>query len=446
MQSKILSRALIALFMSTCITGYADEKAPDSSINENGQPKAYSQEPSPYPLYKDTTFNPYPKVKDGVKTTTHMKCIYRTNKEPENPSSMYAMAIDKSGTKNYVLHGYWHSNSAITNMFYTDTSHKELMDICAGTLKRMHIESDIILPYAADNGFSYQYTIWSSEQAEDQDKNIERMVIFGDSLSDVGNVYNATYFHAPNINTWFNGHFTNGRVWHEYLGRDLGIVTYNWAVGGATGDGNLILPGIREQIRSFLAYTNNVKGYDINKTAFSILFGGNDFINENREPVDVVNDIYDGALQLIRNGAKNIIFIDLPDISVAPVVNAHGNKDVIYAKTVEFNKQLKQMIEALKKNYGDKVSIFIFPINKTFDDILKNPENYGITNINEPCLNGKAGSISIMNRYYAKNACKEAKVNYVFWDDIHPTTKVHEIIAKSLLTPYKSVINNPEKK
>ena len=84
--------------------------------------------------------------------------------------------------------------------------------------------------------------------------------VFGDSLSDTGNVFLAAGAGAPPV--YFNGRFSNGPVWHEYLtGNTLALSPFltgivgdasngiNFAHGGArtygfaSSPGGPILPG-----------------------------------------------------------------------------------------------------------------------------------------------------------------------------------------------------------
>jgi phospholipase/lecithinase/hemolysin len=72
------------------------------------------------------------------------------------------------------------------------------------------------------------------------------MVVFGDSLSDVGNINTLSlslYPPAP----YYNGRFSNGPLWNEWLSQDLGLSAatpflqggLNYAFGGAETDFNV---------------------------------------------------------------------------------------------------------------------------------------------------------------------------------------------------------------
>ncbi len=63
------------------------------------------------------------------------------------------------------------------------------------------------------------------------------IVAFGDSLTDTGNMFGLTNECYPVAGFYFDGHFSNGMIWIEYVAEAMGIepesVT-NYAVGGAT--------------------------------------------------------------------------------------------------------------------------------------------------------------------------------------------------------------------
>ncbi len=65
---------------------------------------------------------------------------------------------------------------------------------------------------------------------------INQLYVFGDSLSDVGNVFRATGRQYPASPPYFQGRFANGPVWVEYLADDLKLPrnpSTNFAFGGA---------------------------------------------------------------------------------------------------------------------------------------------------------------------------------------------------------------------
>ena len=69
---------------------------------------------------------------------------------------------------------------------------------------------------------------------------IKRLVVFGDSFSDSGNLFKATAGLIPK-NPYWEGRFSNGPVWSEYLAYSLNIKLDNWAYSGSpTSSQNLL--------------------------------------------------------------------------------------------------------------------------------------------------------------------------------------------------------------
>ena len=64
---------------------------------------------------------------------------------------------------------------------------------------------------------------------------ITGIVSFGDSLSDVGNAYLGSGMTQPApVSAYYQGHFSNGPIWVEYLAKDLGVATPTAALAGGT--------------------------------------------------------------------------------------------------------------------------------------------------------------------------------------------------------------------
>src|ERR1700739_4767223 len=65
-----------------------------------------------------------------------------------------------------------------------------------------------------------------------------KIVIFGDSLSDKGNLYKATMNKMPKSPPYYKGRFSNGLTWSDmaatYFADKNKVNTENYAVGGET--------------------------------------------------------------------------------------------------------------------------------------------------------------------------------------------------------------------
>ncbi|HEX3625059.1 MAG TPA: SGNH/GDSL hydrolase family protein [Verrucomicrobiae bacterium] len=141
---------------------------------------------------------------------------------------------------------------------------------------------------------------------------------FGDSLSDTGRSP------ATPAGSYYNGRWSNGPLWVEYLSADLGI-TYNasnnWAVAGS------ITSDLLSQI------TNVPASPSLHTALFSVLSGGNDFLDnveslgENDAGWDIlvtnsVSNIMLTVTSLYTNGAREVIVGALPNLGQTPEANA----------------------------------------------------------------------------------------------------------------------------
>src|SRR5579875_2047848 len=165
---------------------------------------------------------------------------------------------------------------------------------------------------------------WSSE-----------IIVFGDSLSDVGNAYAATGGKVPPA-PYYAGRFSNGPLWVERLAPRLnapiptpsskGGTDYAYA-GAATGatplgtqlgtpagsspfmtsDGKFIanVPSLPSQVASYIA---GLKGAMPSAGTMAIVWAGaNDFFDGQRDPTIPAKNIAAAVSHLIAAGVKNFL-------------------------------------------------------------------------------------------------------------------------------------------
>lgn len=377
---------------------------------------------------------------DGVETYTYIKCSYRKNMDSTfDATSSWQWGILKDSKNDYAkIKGRWHSSYMLTNIFFTEASYKEINEICTNTLKNKKISYTDLIPYASDYTLSFYYNFWHEGKNVPTvtigDSVLDRMIIFGDSLSDAINVYNGSYGTVPNSKSWYLGHFTNGLVWHEYLSKKhLFIPSYSWATGNAeSGNGNIFL-GFNQQVKSFQSYISKSKDYNIEKSLFLILFGGNDIISGNKKTDDMIQNYTLALNHLIGMGAKKIAVLNLPNLAIVPVTKSMTQKErsIIENKTKDFNQKLGQLITTLKPKYPN-VKFISLDLYSAFNEIVSQSHKYGFKNNSDACLHLKRSSLSYISGASPTQDCKNNDANYIFWDNMHPTSKAHEAISSLL--------------
>jgi outer membrane lipase/esterase len=287
------------------------------------------------------------------------------------------------------------------------------------------------------------------------------IVVVGDSLSDTGNVADLTEvkygFRLPGpAFDYTDGRFTDGMdtvpaahnyfgVWVEQLaatfpakppikasldgGKDY---SYGFAFtkGGTSdftfGPGDelgVTINNVGLQITDYLATHPKID----DKTLFVVWAGANDVINATSSN-DIINAAVDQAInvqRLIDAGATQLIVPNLPNLGAIPRFNGSPVTSIPATKaTVLYNSVLKAGLDIVTLfNPGKK--IVQFDVYGLITKVLASPAKYGLANVT-----GSAQGDYTVN-----------PDTFLFWDDLHPTTRGHGILAAgaaSLLAPCKS--------
>lgn len=275
---------------------------------------------------------------------------------------------------------------------------------------------------------------------------------FGDSLTDVGNIYAATGGLAPAA-PYVNGQFSNGNVWVQDLAADLGLAPLkasllggtDYAYGGAesgvtsfnTVPADIDLTGTTGQLAQ---YSSTHASADPN-ALYTIWIGANDLkailgtsptSTQAAADADAVVANIDSAIDTLSAlGAKNFLIVGVPDLGKTPSAIADGPAGVA-AST-----ELSAYFDGALLNGGGGLpslaslatqnSIHLSFLNtySVLDSIVANPAAYGLTNVTSPCLTGAVN-------YSGGTVCSTPS-QYLFWDDLHPTAAGHAIIASAAL-------------
>lgn len=303
---------------------------------------------------------------------------------------------------------------------------------------------------------SVQFLLSSAAYSQSITDNVEkayfdRAIIFGDSLSDNG-AFSEFFIEKLKKMYTTDGRFSNGRVWNEYLFRDQargtkfrptrqptgdfgsntpnGGTSVNYAIGGTKYENHKIpgmIPSIAEEVTEFIRGTNTVYPQTISPhTIVSLWAGGNDALDaiKHDESTRVKaafsgNELFTSLERLYQVGARQFLVPDMPDFSKVP---RYANAPGVIAReaTDDFNKAIATSIAAFKEKHPDAV-VYAPDVAGILDMVVKHPGVFGFSNatgncVDTPsCLDQPRGS-AIQNEY-------------VFWDDIHPTTRTHNYIA-----------------
>ncbi|KAJ2250733.1 hypothetical protein IW137_001034 [Coemansia sp. RSA 1287] len=290
--------------------------------------------------------------------------------------------------------------------------------------------------------------------------NVERSItkpklyIFGDSLSDVGTLKQLTLGLAPGAPYW-NGRFSSGPVWNEYLSLLLNYDLYNKALGGSTSDNRhstlidvlgIHIPSTQDQINYF-QFTRPLYKLDFtrNQDIAVLEVGANDYFSE-------VDNLASGSLnitsftdtlsttvvnqleQLRKIGFKNIIVVNMAAIQYTPMATEANQQELASSTVTAYNAQLAVKANAWVKTAAD-VSMFTIDDIGKFVEVTANSKNIisalGLTNVTGACLDTldtsspKAMITSCMN-VSSESVCTDPSKFY-FFDDVHPSERVQRV-------------------
>ena len=290
-----------------------------------------------------------------------------------------------------------------------------------------------------------------------QEKDYTTIVVFGDSLSDTGNVLHLSEakYSLPipgpiPFGNYTLGRFTDGpdtlpaaqhyfNTWVEQLAAtfpshpavtnslDGGTdYAYGFATTGS-GTSTLVLDqslgisvqieNIGQQITDYLATHPHID----NHTLF-IIWGGAIDLLDAQSPTDVINAAIRQTLniqRLIAAGASQILVPNLPALGLTPRLNGSLTTSVpANAATVLYNSWLATGVAVLHDFYPRR-HIYQLNVFSLFNQIVAAPSAFGLTDVSDP----SQGLLPPTD-----------PDTYLFWDDLHPTTRGHNILADSAST------------
>lgn len=246
----------------------------------------------------------------------------------------------------------------------------------------------------------------------------DRLIVFGDSLSDVGNLDAATFGLQPGSD-YFEGRFSNGPVYSEQLAEKLGLGPLrpsrddglNYAHGGARTsgttffEGGLFIQDFDEQLEVFFE-DQQLSGGDL----VVVFVGSNDFIlGEAQNAEGRANRVVTQLERLVDSGAENLLSINLPLMGETP--DGRSDRESLNARAEAFNTRLAQGVENLQERAD--VNLFSLDIAELLTILLEEPNAFGFENTTQR----------------GQSAADDS--GYLFWDGNHPTTAAHALFAEA---------------
>lgn len=283
--------------------------------------------------------------------------------------------------------------------------------------------------------------------------------IFGDSLSDTGNLslVIAAQIANPAIDPkpdpqpdpaqpYAPGRFSNGPLWVEGLAAGLGLAGQanpfllggnNYAFAGARTGTSDAPPGVLAQVAGLWGTSPTpVPGLADPNALYVVVGGGNDMrdarsafrgdtaadiFGRQTAAVAAISDLATSIAYLAASGAQHILIANLPNLGNTPEAALLGLKDASADASARFNALVPTLfgLESLFSN----LNVELLDMAGVAVNVLARPGDFGVTNTDLPC-----GTF-----FFSAGAnC----ANSLFSDVLHPSALVHGLFAQAALEIY----------
>lgn len=275
---------------------------------------------------------------------------------------------------------------------------------------------------------------------------LNKVVVFGDSLSDTGNLYEYMKHQFPLSPPYFKGRLTNGPVWVElmvqsfYPSAAVDAHLFDYAFAGAAvieGDDEPLFTLHSEVENYLLAHQNKAD----EKALYVVWIGSNNYLalpeDAEQAVLDVTNGIKHSLQRLADSGAKHVIVLNLPNLGETPIAREMKSQSALTSFSDRHNQQLLQSIAELKMSYP-AVQWLHFDIRSALDDLLMHPEANGFVNVTDSCYESSMDDNSLTQSPVGLRVASTVKATlhnsacegYLFFDLLHPSASAHKILAQ----------------
>lgn len=270
------------------------------------------------------------------------------------------------------------------------------------------------------------------------------LTVFGDSLSDTGNILAFTSGALP-VAPYLPGRFSDGPNWIDVLAAGLGLPDgakpallggSNYAFGGARtrllDDPNdpFDPPGVLAQVAGLWGPTHPVADAT---GLYVVVGGGNDMRDARSAPGSndttrqaaaeaAAKNIEDSVALLASRGARTVMISTLPDLGATPEAFFLGKVAESSDATARYNAEVMAIEGTLEALFAD-LDVIVFDMAGIAADIRANPSAFGFTNVGLPCdlfpdPRGPTGGV-----------CETS----LFSDSLHPSGAAHAILGRAAL-------------
>lgn len=210
----------------------------------------------------------------------------------------------------------------------------------------------------------------------------------------------------------------------------------------------------------------------INPDAVYFIFsGGNDYLNAlkfddnydfgsmSKYIDNVLNNLTASIFKLTQAGAKHFVIMGVPPLADTPKFSNTNDSEVMRIAVETHNNRLQILVREWQENY-QKADFLFIDTHRYAQAVIREPQKYGFTNTQDACIDVKLPMLHalaqspfaanyVLNyahtlQYRNKNVASSVNYtvcdtpdSYVFWDEVHPSTRAHYFLAYEVCNAMK---------
>ena len=270
-----------------------------------------------------------------------------------------------------------------------------------------------------------------------QSSTFSKLVVFGDSISDTGNL---AFIDLPP--PYFENRISNGPVAVDFIAASIGSNAdasrhlfgqasgFNYAVSGGNAVGS-DPEDLSQQVSAFLMRSDQQADND---ALYVIIIGGND-LRSIRSITDsatasasigvIVAQVESQINRLIDAGARAFLVANVANIGRIPETQALNlGQPSIAFRAEQYVREYNLALSPVLANFSQRsdVSLVEFDLFQALENVLDNASNFGFTNIEEGCFDPGDFSVETECLIFGFDS-------RVFFDNIHPSAATNRLIA-----------------
>lgn len=280
-------------------------------------------------------------------------------------------------------------------------------------------------------------------------KKFQTLLVYGDSLSDPGNLSKNTFHFILPHQIFYRGRFSNGPIWADYVEKATRWNVHNFAVSGArthTGPWpeRWVLPDLPQQVSESEDLRASL---DRQTTLITLWIGPNNYLRNGGEFEDgngrtrsealekgvkrTLGDIEKEVERLASEGFSYFALGTMPElggINRNPKSGRIATDKTLFEATRLHNIGLRELITKLQRA-DERLQITTFQAFEINKETYERPGDFGFSVLDKPCFVG-----DLKGNFYGEKTFCEDLLGYKFWEYVHPNTMMHCFYAGQFLT------------